>query len=67
MAKVPYINRLQDENAALREQLEAARRAVIDMQSYLQSSKFHGPENDYVHVSTDINPKLSELRNMLLV
>jgi hypothetical protein len=62
VTKKPYINRLQDENQALRDQLAEAEAAIREMQNYLLSSKFQGDGNDYVHVRTDMLPKLSSLR-----
>jgi hypothetical protein len=56
-----YIKRLEDENKALRAQLLEARDAIIEDQLYLLSSKFQGPDNDYVHIRTDMLPKLCKL------
>jgi hypothetical protein len=39
---------------------------LSDLMHYLESSKFQGPGNDYAHVSTDIFPKVREIRMSLL-
>ena len=57
-----YIRRLESENRALRLQLQDTRQQLIDLEVYLASSKFTGPDADYVHVSTDILPKISRVR-----
>jgi len=51
--------RERDEYAA---QMREARDALVDIMHYLQSPKFHGVDKDYVHVSTDIMPKLISLQ-----
>ena len=60
MAK-PYITtlqeRVQDKAAALFD----SEQELMGIITYLQSSKFHGVDKDYVHVSTDIMPKLTAL------
>lgn len=55
--------RERDEYAA---QMREARDALIDIMHYLQSPKFHGVDNDYVYVSTDIMPKLISLQFKML-
>jgi hypothetical protein len=61
-----YIKRLEQERWLLREQLTSARKQVAAIEAYLLSDKFHGPENDYVHVRTDMLPKLAALKFELL-
>lgn len=61
-----YIHTLQDRTAAQAEQITAAREEVEALMSYLLSAKFAGPDNDYVHVSTDMLPKLRALRSTLV-
>jgi hypothetical protein len=61
-----YIKRLETDNADLRYQLAEAQKAVIELQNYLLSSKFQGVDNDYVHVRTDMLPKLDVLRTALI-
>ena len=61
-----YIKQLQTN---LHEAFDAkveARMQLTEILSYLASDKFKGDGNDYVHVSTDIYPKLIHLRNMLI-
>ena len=58
-----YIKRLEGERNDLADQLSEVRNELRDVLSYLQTSKFHGVENDYVQVSTDIWPKLSRILN----
>ena len=61
-----YINFLQDKNEAQGRAMAEAVTLLSDLMSYLESSKFQGPDNDYVHVSTDIFPKVREIRMSLL-
>lgn len=61
-----YINFLQDKNEAQGRAMAGAVTLLSDLMAYLESSKFRGPENDYVHVSTDIFPKIREIRTSLL-
>jgi septation ring formation regulator EzrA len=57
-----YIHRLQKENEELHQQLRDVREQLAEIERYLSSSKFQGPENDYVHVRTDILPKIRTAR-----
>lgn len=61
-----YINFLQDKNEAQGRAMAEAVTLLSDLMAYLESSKFQGPEKDYVHVSTDIFPKIREIRMSLL-
>jgi hypothetical protein len=61
-----FIKSLMTENADLRYQLAEAQKAVVQLQTYLLSPKFQGSDNDYVHVSTDMLPKLGMLRTTLI-
>jgi hypothetical protein len=54
-----------DRNDAI-EQLSAARELVLELEAYLLGPKFHGPDNDYVHVRTDLLPKLAHVRSALI-
>jgi hypothetical protein len=54
-----------DRNEAL-EQLSAARELILELEAYLLSAKFAGPDNDYVHVRTDLLPKLAHVRGALI-
>jgi hypothetical protein len=58
-----YIKRLEAERRALETQLFEVRDELTEMLAYLNSPKFQGADKDYVHVSTDIFPKLVELRS----
>lgn len=58
-----YIHQLQNENARLKNELSAARDRLIELECYLLSTKFQGVDNDYVHISTDILPKISGIRS----
>jgi hypothetical protein len=48
------------------EALANARKSISELMAYLETSKFQGPENDYVQISTDIFPKLREIRTGLM-
>jgi hypothetical protein len=39
-----------------------ARNALTDIERYLTSAKFSVPDADYVHVRTDILPKIAQVR-----
>ena len=61
-----HIARLTGERLEALAQLSEARALVLELEAYLLSSKFHGPDNDYVHVRTDLLPKLARVRSALL-
>jgi hypothetical protein len=56
---IARLTRERDEAQALVRQI---REDLTDLLKYLGSPKFHGPENNYVHISTDIWPKLLEIQ-----
>lgn len=58
-----HILRLTNERDQAREQIAIAHDMLTDILTYLASSKFH--ETDYVHVRTDIGPKLMQVRSEL--
>ena len=60
-----YISFLQDQREETARQLLTARTELVEILHYLQSSKFNGPDADYVHVRTDILPKLTRLNTTL--
>lgn len=60
-----FIKRLQAENQELKNQIREAQEETLEILKYLNSPKFHGAENDYVHVSTDIFKKVDTVKNML--
>jgi len=53
-----HIRRLLQERDEALATIRAARKQLTDLQHYLTSDKFQGPDNDYVHVRTDILPKI---------
>jgi hypothetical protein len=61
-----YISFLQDKNEAQGRAAAEAITMLSDLMAYLESGKFQGPDNDYVHVKTDIFPKIREIRMALL-
>jgi len=63
---VNYISFLQDKNEAQGRATAEAITMLSDLMAYLESSKFQGDGNDYVHVRTDIFPKIREIRMSLL-
>jgi len=64
--KENHIARLIRERDEYAAQMRDAREALVDIMHYLQGTKFHGVENDYVHVSTDMMPKLIALQFKLI-
>lgn len=61
-----HIARLKADRLEALEQLRDARDMVAELEAYLLSSKFHGPDADFVHVRTDMLPKLAQLRSALI-
>lgn len=57
-----YIHRLQHEKEELAQQLRAVREQLADIERYLSGPKFQAPGDDYVHVRTDILPKIRAAR-----
>ena len=57
--------RLRREKADLEDQIRKASEGLVALQLYLALPKFHGVDNDWVAVSTDIGPKLLDLRASL--
>jgi hypothetical protein len=64
--KMNHIARLTTDRAQALEQLSAAHALVLELEAYLLSAKFAGPDNDYVHVRTDLLPKLAHVRSALV-
>ena len=60
-----YIERLTRERNEAREVIEASLDMVHDLMLYLHSSKFAGVDNDYIYVSTDLLPKVCDIRRKL--
>jgi hypothetical protein len=61
-----HIARLISERDAAQETLRAAREMLTDLELYLTSSKFSAPDADYVHVRTDMLPKIAAIRFKLI-
>lgn len=57
-----YIHFLQDDRDELRALVRQVREELLDISLYLNSAKFSGADNDYVHVKTDILPKIERVR-----
>ena len=60
-----YIKKLEQEKKQLLMQLFDCQDMALDIALYLSSEKFQGTKNDFVHVSTDIRPKVIELLNKI--
>jgi len=60
-----HIERLTRERNETREVLSDALDMVHDLMLYLHSSKFAGVDNDYIYVSTDLLPKVCDIRRKL--
>lgn len=60
-----HIENLTRQRDEARETLEGALEMVHDLMLYLHSSKFAGTENDYIYVSTDLLPKVCDIRRKL--
>lgn len=61
-----YIKMLEADKAAMAEKLGLLNAELTELMAYLSSTKFQGVDNDYVHVSTDILPKIREIRALTL-
>jgi hypothetical protein len=61
-----HIARLTNERDEALEALRNARDMLTDLELYLTSSKFAAPDADYVHVRTDILPKIARVRFKLI-
>ncbi len=57
-----HIHRITQERDAAQEKIRDLEDRLRDLEHYLLSDKFSWPENDYVHVRTDILPKISTIR-----
>lgn len=56
-----YIKRLQQTEIQMTRDVWELESDILDIVLYLRSEKFNTTERDYVHVSTDILPKLNAL------
>jgi hypothetical protein len=61
-----HIARLTTERDEAQQTLRDARDMLTDLELYLTSSKFAAPDCDYVHVRTDILPKIARVRFKLI-
>jgi hypothetical protein len=61
-----YIQQLQTERDAKSCQLAEIQRELLDLMIYLQTDKFAWPDQDYVHIRTDLMPKLQSLMGLTL-
>jgi hypothetical protein len=61
-----HIARITNERDEARETIRNARELLTDIELYLTSSKFAAPDADYVHVRTDILPKIARARFALI-
>lgn len=60
-----YIKKLEQENDALRATLHDIEDTVAGLLIYYRGKKFQGFDNDFAHVSTDLIPRLQELRSKI--
>jgi hypothetical protein len=60
-----YIKALERANDVKFETLKLARAELNELLVYLTTDKFASVDNDYVHITTDLLPKLYKLRNTL--
>lgn len=61
-----YIQSLREANDEKIATICAAVEELTNLMAYLQTSKFQGPDMDYVQIKTDLFPKLREIRMNLL-
>ena len=61
-----YIQFLQDKTEAQGRAIAETVTQLSDLMAYLESAKFQGPDNDFVHIKTDLFPRLREIRMGLL-
>jgi hypothetical protein len=59
---VNHIHRITAERDALADQLRGVRDQLAELERYLTSAKFAAPDADYVHVRTDVLPKVAAAR-----
>lgn len=61
-----YIQSLREANDEKTALICGAVEELTSLMAYLESNKFQGPDNDFVHIKTDLFPKLREIRLNLL-
>lgn len=57
-----HIHRIMRERDEALAVIRAARDRLTELECYLTSAKFTAPDADYVHVRTDILPKIAAVR-----
>jgi hypothetical protein len=62
-----HIRRLTADRDDARATIEETRDELNDLLAYLDLAKFAPPDGDYIHVRTDLMPKLLKLRQTLCV
>jgi len=60
-----YIKLLELRNKQLEEKISEAHDLTVDLMVYYSLPKFQGTQNDYAHVSTDVLPKLTQIKTIL--
>jgi len=60
--RVTYAARMTAERDTFADQLDDVRNILIEIEVYLAGPKFHGADNDYAYVTTDILPKIRAAR-----
>lgn len=60
-----HIHRLTAERDEARAVISSTAEELHELVAYLTSPKFSWPDGDYVHIRTDLMPKLIALRNTL--
>ena len=60
-----HIHRLTAERDVLTQVIADATNELSWLLAYLSLDKFARPDNDFVHISTDLMPKLTSLRSTL--
>jgi len=60
-----YIKQLQQENKALKENIQSASQEITDTLKYLSLDKFQGTENNFVNAS-EMRSRFLEIRKTLM-
>jgi len=61
-----YIKFLQDHREEQAQKMREIEVLLIELMAYLQTSKFAAPDADYIQISTDLFPKLREIRMAMI-
>lgn len=62
-----YIKKLNNTINETKSEVSEIEAELLEIAIYLSSDKFHGHENNYVHVSTDILPKVRNVLNKVRI